>query len=115
MRTLIFGLTAALTFGSLTACSGSNAPVCENPVAATTVEVADFTYDPSCVAASAGATLTITNTGKAQHTFTVSGTDAAVDVASGSSAELDLTGIAPGTYRVFCTYHPNMEGALKVG
>jgi plastocyanin len=45
----------------------------------------------------------------------VSGTDAAVDVASGSSAELDLTGIAPGTYRVFCTYHPNMEGALKVG
>lgn len=115
MRTLIIGLVGALLLGGLTACSSSNEPVCENPVAATTVEMADFSYDPSCVEAPTDATLTIDNTGKVPHTFTVSGTDAAVDVDSGGSADLDLTGVAPGTYRVFCTYHANMEAALKVG
>jgi plastocyanin len=115
MRTLINGLVGALLLGGLTACSSSNEPVCENPVAATTVEMADFSYDPSCVEASAGATLTIDNVGKVPHTFTVSDTDASADVAAGETADLDLTGIGPGTYRVFCTYHPNMEAALKVG
>jgi len=115
MRTLIIGLVGALTLGGLAACSSSNEPVCENPVAATTVEMADFSYDPSCVEVSAGATLTIDNVGKVPHTFTVSGTDAAADVAAGESADLDLTGIGSGTYRVFCTYHSNMEAALRVG
>lgn len=115
MRTLIVGLAAALMLGSLAACSGSDTPACENPVEATSVEVADFSYDPSCVAAPSDATLSITNTGKVPHTFTVSDTDAAVDVASGATADLDLSGVAPGTYRVFCTYHANMEAALKVG
>jgi plastocyanin len=115
MRTLLIGLTTVLTLGSLAACSGSSEPVCENPVGTTSVEVADFSYDPSCVAAPADATLSITNTGKVPHTFTVSGTDAAVDIPAGGSADLDLSGVAPGTYRVFCTYHTNMEAALKVG
>jgi plastocyanin len=115
MRTLIFGLAAALTFGSLAACSSSDEATCENPVAATTVDVADFSYDPSCVEASADATLTIDNTGKVPHTFTVAGTDATVDVASGDSGTVDLTGVAPGTYRVICTYHANMESALRIG
>jgi plastocyanin len=115
MRTLIIGLTAGLALGSLTACSGSEEPSCENPVSETTVEVADFSYDPSCVAAPAEATLTITNVGKVPHTFTVSGTGAAGAGAAGESGTLDLSGVAAGTYRVFCTYHSNMEGALKVG
>ncbi|MGZ8610211.1 MAG: cupredoxin domain-containing protein [Actinomycetota bacterium] len=115
MRTLIIGLAAALTLGSALACSGSDAPACENPVVTTSVEVADFSYDPTCVAATADATLTISNVGKVPHTFTVSVTDAAVDVAAGESGTLDLAGVAPGTYRVFCTYHPNMEAALRVG
>jgi plastocyanin len=115
MRTLIIGITAALALGGLAACSGSSDPVCENPVSTTGVEMADFSYDPSCVAASTDATLSITNAGKVPHTFTVSGTNAAVDVPSGETADLDLSGVAPGTYRVFCTYHANMEGALQVG
>lgn len=115
MRTMIIGLAAALTFGSLAACSGSPDATCENPVAATSVEVADFSYDPSCVAASVGSTITIDNVGKAPHTFTVSGTDASVDVAAGTSTELNLAGIPSGTYRVFCTYHPEMESAIRLG
>ena len=49
MRTLIIGLAAALTLGSLAACSSSNEPACDNPVSTTSVDVADFSYDPSCV------------------------------------------------------------------
>jgi plastocyanin len=77
--------------------------------------VADFTYDPTCAEASSGDTLTIDNTGKVPHTFTVTGTDATVDVAAGESSTLDLAGVAPGVYRVICTYHANMESALKIG
>ena len=115
MRTLTIGLATALTLGSLAACSGSTQTVCETTVVSTTVEVADFSYDPSCIAVSRGVTLTISNVGKVPHTFTVSGTGAAVEVAAGESGTLDLSGVAAGTYRVFCTYHSNMEGALKVG
>ncbi|MGZ5345298.1 MAG: cupredoxin domain-containing protein [Actinomycetota bacterium] len=115
MRTLNIGLAGALALGGLAACSGSNEAVCENPVSTTSVEMADFSYDPSCTAAPADATLTISNVGKVPHTFTVSDTHAAVDVAAGESGTLDLAGVAPGTYRVFCTYHPNMEAALRVG
>jgi len=115
MRTLIIGLTAALTLGGLAACSSSKDATCENPVATTTVEVNEFTYDPSCVQAEAGATLTIDNAGQVPHTYTVTGTDATVDVAAGESATLDVSGLAPGVYRVICTYHSNMESALKVG
>jgi plastocyanin len=115
MRTLIIGLTAVLTLGGLTACSSSNEATCENPVATTTVEVNEFSYDPSCVQAPADATLTVDNVGKVPHTYTVTGTDATVDVAAGESGSLDLSGVAPGVYRVICTYHTNMEGAIKVG
>ena len=115
MRTLIIGLAGALTFGGLAACSSSNEAACERPVATTTIDVADFTYDPTCAEASSGDTLTIDNTGKVPHTFTVTGTDATVDVAAGESSTLDLAGVAPGVYRVICTYHANMESALKIG
>jgi plastocyanin len=114
MRTLIIGLTAALTLGALTACSGSKEPVCDDPIAETAVEVADFSYDPSCVTARADATLTISNVGKVPHTFTVSGTGAAVEVAPGESGRLDLSGVAPGIYRVTCAYHPQMAAAVRV-
>ena len=114
MRTVIIGLAAALTLGSLAACSSSNEPACEDPVSTTSVDVADFSYDPSCVAATADGTLSIRNTGKVPHTFTVSGTDAAVDLPAGGSADLDLSGVTPGVYRVICTYHTNMESALKI-
>ena len=49
------------------------------------------------------------------HTFTVTKTDATVDVAAGESSTLDLAGVAPGVYRVICTFHAKMESALKIG
>ncbi len=115
MRRLIIGLACALSLGGLTACSGSGTSGCEDPVATTSVRVVDFAYDPACVSAESDATIAVANADEATHTFTVTGTDAAVEVGAGETGEVDLTGVAPGTYRVFCTYHPDMEAELRIG
>ncbi|MEO8476844.1 MAG: cupredoxin domain-containing protein [Actinomycetota bacterium] len=115
MRRLIIGLAGVLSLGGLTACSSSGSTGCEDPVATTSVRVVDFAYDPACVAADPDATIEVSNTDEATHTFNVSGTDAAVEVGAGETGEVDLTGVAPGTYGVFCTYHPDMEAEIRIG
>ena len=97
------------------ACSGEAATAtCDSPVATTQVELADFEYRPACVEASAGDTLTLTNSGSAPHTFTVSDTDLNANIDGGETGELPLGDLAAGTYAVHCTYHPQMTGALKI-
>jgi plastocyanin len=100
----------------LPACGGDETPpqTCTDPVAATTVELADFAFRPDCLSADAGATITLENTGDALHTFTVTGTDVDFDVDAGTSVEGSLSGVEPGTYGVTCTLHPQMEATLTV-
>lgn len=107
-------LVAALLGLSASACSSGGAPSCEQPVTTDSVEIGEFFYEPGCVETEQASTLTIDNTGAVPHTFTVADTAASLDVAGGESGELDLTGVAPGLYRVICTYHPEMEAALQV-
>ena len=57
---------------------------------------------------------TLENTGDAPHTFTVEGTDVDVEVDAGSSAEVTLSSVEPGTYSVTCTLHPQMEATLTI-
>jgi plastocyanin len=101
----------------LAACQGDQSPpkACTTPVAATTVELADFEFRPDCLSAGVGATITLENTGDAQHTFTVTGTDVDFDVDAGTSFEASLSGVEPGTYSVTCTLHPQMVATLTVG
>jgi plastocyanin len=97
------------------ACSGEAAePECASPVATTEVELADFEFEPVCVEASAGDTLTLVNTGGAPHTYTVSDSDVSVNVDAGESGEAILGDLADGTYAVRCTYHAQMVGTLKI-
>ena len=117
-RTTIGAVAAALAL-ALTACGGGGeeSPACENPQAAGTVTMADFSYDPGCVEAAPGDSLEIVNEGQAPHTFTVEsdGAEAEVDVPAGERATLTVPDLAAGTYRVVCTYHPQMEAALRIG
>jgi len=114
-RTILgVGVIAALTLPS---CGGDgNPPACEDPRATTNLTMADFAYEPGCVEVAAGAELEIANEGQAPHTFTVEsdGPAAEVDVAAGEQATLALPELAAGTYRVICTYHPQMEAALRI-
>jgi plastocyanin len=117
MRRVFLVLTlVVLAVAALPACSGAAAaPTCDTPTAATQVELSDFAFGPECVEASAGDTLTITNTGGAPHTFTVSDTDVNVSLDDGETGEAVLDGLTAGTtYAVHCTYHPQMVGALKI-
>lgn len=107
-------LTAAWV--TLGACSGSDEPpTCDDPVATTNVDMADFSYTPACVEAANGDTLTISNSGEAPHTFTVRDTEVELSVEPGSSGELTVEGLTSGTtYAVICTLHSNMTAALRV-
>jgi plastocyanin len=101
----------------LAACGGDGAEPpegCTDPVAATTIELADFAFRPDCLSADAGATITLENTGEAPHTFTVTGTDVDFDVDAGTAIEARLAGLEAGTYAVTCTLHPQMEATLTV-
>jgi plastocyanin len=100
----------------LVACQGDESPpkACTDPVASTTVELADFVFRPDCLSVDAG-TITLENTGDALHTFTVTGTDVDLDVDAGTSVEASLSGVEPGTYAVTCTLHPQMVATLTVG
>jgi plastocyanin len=102
---------------ALPACGGGDEPaVCENPRAVTTVAMGDFFYEPGCVEAAAGAALEIVNEGNAPHTFTVEAdASAEVDLSAGERATLTVPELSAGTYPVTCSYHPQMEGALRVG
>jgi plastocyanin len=106
-------LVAAL---ALPGCSSGVAspPACDNPTATTTVELKDFSFEPTCVQATAGAALTLNNTGREAHTFTVTGTGVDVHVDAGATGTASLDGVAAGTYTVVCTLHPQMVGALRV-
>jgi plastocyanin len=108
---------AALAGVVLAGCGGAEEPpACENPVAGSVVTMADFSYEPTCVEAAAGDALEIVNEGQAPHTFTIEtdDADAEADVPAGERATLTVPAIAGDTYRVICTYHPQMEAALRI-
>ena len=107
-------LGAALMFSS---CGGADEPpLCESPQTATTVTMGDFFYEPACVEAPGGAGLEVVNEGDAPHTFTVEGADETVevDVPAGERSTLVVPPLVASTYRVICTYHPQMEAALRI-
>ena len=115
MKIAALFLCALATF--LPACDGDTAPAepCADPEPATSVQLADFAFDPDCLSVDAGGTLTVENVGDAPHTFTVGGTDVDVKVDPDASDEVAFDGVDPGTYSVTCTFHPQMEATLTVG
>jgi plastocyanin len=113
----IVGLFLLALATLLPACDGDAAPAepCSDPAPATSVQLADFAFEPDCLSVDAGATITLENVGDAPHTFTVGGTDVDLKVDPGASDEVGFDGVDPGTYSVTCTFHPQMTATLTVG
>ncbi len=133
MRKTVFVLAAALAL-ALAACGGGD----EAPPAATgggqtgatggadcvdltsgdafTVTISSFAYDPPCFTARAAQRLTLVNEDPASHTFTLGGTDVDVEIGGGDTLDLDpVTGVVePGTYDLFCRFHPSMTGRVTI-
>ena len=76
-----------------TAGAGAGAPV----------TLTEFSITPLMITASQDGGLDITNTGTVEHNLAVQGTDLKTAmIPSGGNAHLDLSGLAAGTYTVFC-------------
>ena len=83
------------------------------PAGATTVEIANFAFDPVSVTVPAGTTVAWTNADAAPHTVTaLDGTfDSGIfDPGGGFSWEFT----APGTFPYRCNLHPQMQGTVVV-
>jgi plastocyanin len=83
------------------------------PVQAATVDISDFAYDPATITVSKGGTVEWTNGDDAPHTATAQ--DDSFDTGSldkGDSAKVTLK--ETGTFIYICTFHPFMEGTVKV-
>jgi plastocyanin len=114
-RSVVFLVLVAVVGVPGCSSGAGSPPSCDNPTATTTVELKDFSFEPTCVQVQASATLTLNNTGSAAHTFTVQGTGIDVEVDPGATEQETLGGLAPDTYAVTCRFHPEMHGALRVG
>jgi plastocyanin len=108
MKRMAIALSAVAVLG--VACGGGGGGGGETTSSLTMV---DNEFQPADFTAG-GTTLTVTNDGVALHNITVADGGIDQDVAAGESAEVDLSGLEPGTYDMTCSYHPEMTGSLTV-
>ena len=125
MRRLLSVSAVLVLAGTLAACGSSsssryggtgssNAPAAAaGPV--TQLGVHDFAFAPGAMDLKAGAaTITITNSGAAEHNLTIEGLKVNKDVKPGKTVSVNLTA-KPGTYKFHCQYHPTqMTGTVTV-
>jgi plastocyanin len=77
----------------------------------------DFSFDPTTLDLPAGeeVTVTLTNEGEAEHSFTVEDLDVETEAEGGESAEVSFTAPEEGTVEFHCKYHPDqMTGEISV-
>jgi plastocyanin len=82
------------------------------------VAMSEFAFDPSELLVPEGAVLTLVNEGAVVHNMSVDGT-ASEMVDAGAEGELDLAGVAPGTYEFRCDVaghaEAGMVGSITIG
>ncbi|MGQ0519623.1 MAG: multicopper oxidase domain-containing protein [Actinomycetota bacterium] len=75
----------------------------EGAPTSTAVTLADLSIRPAVVEVAAGGVLEVTNSGAIRHDLMIEGEDLAVDLLDpGASGTLDLSGLEPGSYVMFC-------------
>jgi len=83
------------------------------------VEADDFYFGPTFIKATPGSTLTltVTNEGDANHTFTVDDENIDTEVEPGASADVDVTVPDDGSVNFYCRFHigQGMQGAVFTG
>jgi hypothetical protein len=80
---------------------------------AKTIEIVDFSFQPSTITVPVGTTVAWINHGSAEHTVTFEdGTFNSGNIAGGSGFKHVF--LQPGTYSYHCSIHPNMIGQVVV-
>lgn len=100
LRALLAAALIGVAAVALSACGGDDAP---NATPATTVSMGDFWYQPAEFTVPAGAIVNIVNNGAVAHSWILKGAGVGTTaIAPGQSIIVDLRGIKPGTYTIFC-------------
>ena len=93
--------------------SGAGAVAGGAPTTAT-VHLTEFALDPTSVSLAEGGTLTVHNDGAVPHNLAIEGTDLVTPMLdAGASANLRLTGLAPGTYSIICQVVGHAGAGMK--
>ena len=97
-------LLSAVHFGvaalALPACGEDDKP---NATPANTVEMGEFWYKPAEFTVQADAIVNVVNVGAVAHSWILKGAGVGTTaIAPGQSIIVDLRGIKPGTYTIFC-------------
>jgi plastocyanin len=125
-RFLTIGLLVVAVGAGIAGCGGgggSKKTASEKPASSssggTTIEAQDFKFVPNTLTATAGqaVTVTIKNTGQAEHNFSIESLKVNKDIEKGESATVTFTPTASGSIEFFCEYHKaskGMTGTLTV-
>ena len=71
--------------------------------AGTAITLSEFAIEPAVVEVAPDGSLTVTNSGQAEHNVRVEGTDLKSEmIAPGGTGTLSLAGLEPGAYTLFC-------------
>lgn len=118
-------LLAAATFmitvaGASDAGDGAAAAADDSAPQEVTVGLDEWAITPGDATVAEDGRLVVRNDGGVPHTLGIEGTDLETPtLAAGEQAELDLAGLAPGTYEILCTVggHPElgMTGSVVIG
>ena len=81
--------------------------------ASVAVSLDEFTISPKPIAASMGSRLVVTNDGNVLHDLAVQGNGKTPQLDPGEQADLELTGLAAGTYVVFCQIPGHREAGMQ--
>jgi plastocyanin len=102
---------AAATPTPTPSAAATQAPL-SNPVAATSVSIANFAFSPAAVTVKAGATITWTNQDEDAHTVALAGMPVSQPLQTGDTYTHTFT--QPGTFSYICSIHPFMRGIVIV-
>jgi plastocyanin len=116
-------LAAALGMATAVQCAAADTPMHAMamppsappgaPVSANTVAIHNFSFGPNAIIVTAGATVTWTNEDNEPHSVVM--TDQSFRSAPMDTGEhVAHTFAAPGQYRYFCGFHPQMTGVVIV-
>ena len=109
MLAVTFGVTVAATRGS-----DSEAAVATAPSMTARVTLTEFAITPATITVASGGALHVTNSGSVAHNLTVLDQKVATnDLAPGTSADLDVSSLAPGTYPVVCLLPGHADAGMK--
>lgn len=100
VRTLLVAALVGVAALGLAACGGDDKP---NATPANTVRMGEFFYKPAEFTVPTNAIVNIVNDGAVAHSWILKGAGVGTTaIAPGQSIIVDLRGIKPGTYTVFC-------------